>query len=61
MWPEQQAIKQSSLPANSYGLRKYQVANVDISRRRYACTSKQLAEGKELFALLFDQEIIFHI
>ena len=47
MRPVQQAIKQQSLPrrfANRYGLRKYQVANevcIDVSGRRYACTSTE--------------------
>ena len=47
MRPVHQAIEQSSLSrcfANSYGLCKYQVANegcVDVSGRRYACTSTE--------------------
>ena len=49
MQPVQQAIKQLSVPrrfANSYGLRKYQVANkgcVEVSGRHYVCTSTEEA------------------
>ena len=44
MWPIQRIVKLPRRFANSYGLCKYQVTNegcVNVSGRRYACTSTE--------------------